>query len=94
MRSRKVVTLGTAERVRPVPTLLYAMAGRQALVSNAASRCRRFAAAGCRTIAIYEYTPFCNGPGDVKSRDRHAAELTLLSVVGAEAATLCCQKER
>jgi hypothetical protein len=26
--------------------------------------------------------------------DRHAAELTLLSVVGAEAATLCCQKER
>jgi hypothetical protein len=24
----------------------------------------------------------------------HAAELTLLSVVGAEAATLCCQKER
>ena len=26
--------------------------------------------------------------------DRHGAELTLLSVVGAEAATLCCQKER
>ena len=26
--------------------------------------------------------------------DRHAAELTLLSVVGAEAATLCCQRER
>ena len=26
--------------------------------------------------------------------DGHAAELTLLSVVGAEAATLCCQKER
>ena len=24
----------------------------------------------------------------------HAAELTLLSVVGAEAATLCCQRER
>jgi hypothetical protein len=24
----------------------------------------------------------------------HAAELTLLSVVGAKAATLCCQKER
>ena len=48
------------------------------------------------TIPIYEYTPFCNGPGDVKSppSDRHAAELTLLSVVGAEAATLCCQKER
>jgi hypothetical protein len=21
----------------------------------------------CRTVAIYEYTPFCNGPGDVKS---------------------------
>ena len=38
-----------------------------------------------------EYTPFCNGPDEVKSpRDRHAAELTLLSVVDAEAATLCC----
>jgi hypothetical protein len=38
-----------------------------------------------------EYTPFCNGPDEVKSpSDRHAAELTLLSVVGAEAATLCC----
>jgi hypothetical protein len=36
-----LLLLGTAERVRPVPTLLYAMAGRQALVSNAASRCRR-----------------------------------------------------
>jgi hypothetical protein len=24
---------------------------------------------------------------------RHAAELTLLSVVGAEAATLCCQRD-
>ena len=45
--------------------------------------------------AIYEYTSFCNGPGDVKSpRVMSRAELTLLSVVGAEAATLCCQKER
>jgi hypothetical protein len=26
--------------------------------------------------------------------DRHVAELTLLSVVSAEAATLCCQTER
>jgi len=24
-------------------------------------------ASDCRTIAIYEYTAFCNGPGDVKS---------------------------
>ena len=40
---------------------------------------------------MYEYTAFCNGPDEVKSpSDRHAAELTLLSVVGAEAATLCC----
>ena len=40
---------------------------------------------------VYEYTPFCNGPDEVKPPcDRHAAELTLLSVVGAEAATLCC----
>ena len=40
---------------------------------------------------VYEYTPFCNGPDEVKSpSDRHAAERTLLSVVGAEAATLCC----
>ena len=38
------------------------------------------------SVAIYEYTPFCNGRGDVKfPSDRHAAELTLLSVVGAEA---------
>jgi hypothetical protein len=34
---------------------------------------------------VYEYTPFCNGSP--------LAE-TLLSVVGAQAATLCCQKER
>jgi hypothetical protein len=41
--------------------------------------------------AFNEYTPFCNGPDEVKSpSDRHAAELTLLSVVSAEAATLCC----
>ena len=39
---------------------------------------------------VYEYTPFCNGPGDVKS----PLAQTLLSVVGAQAATLCCQKER
>jgi hypothetical protein len=32
---------GATEGVRPVPTPLYAMAGRQALVSKAASRCRR-----------------------------------------------------
>jgi hypothetical protein len=38
----------------------------------------RTLASDCQTIAIYEYTPFCNGPG---------AELTLVSVVGAEAAT-------
>src|SRR5262249_56515614 len=25
------------------------------------------AVSDCRTIAIYEYTAFCNGPGDVKS---------------------------
>jgi len=42
-------------------------------------------------LRVYEYTPFCNGPDEVKSpSDRRAAELTLLSVVGAEAATLCC----
>jgi hypothetical protein len=40
---------------------------------------------------VYEQTPFCNGPDEVKPPcDRRAAELTLLSVVGAEAATLCC----
>jgi hypothetical protein len=44
---------------------------------------------GVLDAAFYEYTPFCNGPDEVKSpSDRHAAELTLLSVVGAEAATL------
>ena len=42
-----------------------------------------------------EYTPFCNGPDEVKSPyDCHVAELTLLSVVSAEAATLCCQRAR
>src|SRR5262249_35918218 len=46
-------------------------------------------------LRVNEYTAFCNGPGDVKSpRVMSRAELTLLSVVGAEAATLCCQKER
>jgi hypothetical protein len=40
---------------------------------------------------FYEYTPFCNGPDEVKSPcDRHAAELTLPSVVDAGPATLCC----
>ena len=37
---------------------------------------------------IYGYTPFCNGPVDVKRPlDRHVAELMLLSVVDAKAAT-------
>jgi hypothetical protein len=37
---------------------------------------------------IYEYTPFCNGPVDVKRPlDRHVAELMLLSVVDVKAAT-------
>ena len=46
-------------------------------------------------MSAFEYTAFCNGPGDVKSpRVMSRAELTLLSVVGAEVATLCCQKER
>ena len=27
----------------------------------------RTSASDCWTVAIYEYTPFCNGPGDVKS---------------------------
>jgi hypothetical protein len=34
-----------------------------------------------------------NGPDDVKSPCGLAAGLLLLSEVGAEAATLCCQKE-
>jgi hypothetical protein len=47
------------------------------------------------TAGICEYTPFCNGPDEVKSPyDRHVAELTLLSVVSAEAATPCCRRER
>jgi len=44
-----------------------------------------------QSALINEYTAFCNGPDEVKSpNDRHAAELSLLSVVDAEAATLCC----
>jgi len=51
----------------------------------------RFAASSIGWRRVDEYTPFCNGPDEVKSpSDRRAAELTLLSVVGAEAATLCC----
>ena len=48
-----------------------------------------------RTLATerpedYGFTAFCNGPDEVKSpSDCHAAELTLLSVVSAEAATRC-----
>jgi len=39
MRSRKIVTCSALPKgVRPVLTLLYAMAGRQALVSKAASQ--------------------------------------------------------
>ena len=41
---------------------------------------------------FYKYTTFCNGPDEVKSP--YFAELTLLSVVSAEAATLCSQRER
>jgi len=45
MEGGKLLLLGTAEGVRPVPTLLYAMAGRQALVKakrpRAARRLRR-----------------------------------------------------
>ena len=41
-----------------------------------------------QTSTVYEYTPFCNGPVDVKRPlDRHVAELMLLSVVDAKAAT-------
>ena len=48
-----------------------------------------FSDLGC--AGFYEYTPFCNGPDEVKSpSDCHAAALTLLSVVDAKAATLCC----
>ena len=40
--------------------------------------------------ALFKFTAFCNGPDEVKSpSDCHAAELTLLSVVSAEAATRC-----
>jgi hypothetical protein len=71
--------------------------GGELLFSTARQTISRAAAAGWALEAqqtlnrIYEYTPFCNGPDEVKSpSDRHAAELTLLSVVSAEAATLCC----
>jgi hypothetical protein len=38
---------------------------------------------------------FCNGPDEVKSpSDRHAAELTLLSVGGAEAATMAVHRSQ
>jgi len=44
-----------------VPTLLYAMAGRQALVSTAASRCP-LAASDCRTMNIYACTHGADRP--------------------------------
>ena len=46
-------------------------------------------------LRVYEFTAFCNGPDEVgpdevkSPSDCHAAELTLLSVVSAEAATRC-----
>jgi hypothetical protein len=43
---------------------------------------------------VNEYAAFCNGPVDVNCSPIVTPPLTLLSVVGAEAATLCCQKER
>jgi len=53
-----------------------------------ASECKTDMACACMGVAIYEYTPFCNGPVDVKRPlDRHVAELMLLSVVDAKAAT-------
>src|SRR5215831_8152827 len=42
-QSGKLLLLGTAEGARPVRTLLYAMAGRQALVSKAALALPSFA---------------------------------------------------
>jgi hypothetical protein len=44
---------------------------------------------GMRSPPVVCFRPlFCNGPDEVKSpNDRHAAELSLLSVVSAEAAT-------
>jgi hypothetical protein len=45
-----------------------------------------------KTIPSRAVADYCNGPDEVESPpcDRHAAELTLLSVVDAKAATLCC----
>ena len=53
----KLLLLDTAEGVRPVPTLLYAMPGRQALIRKAASRCRRlWQPTIAEIIIIYECT--------------------------------------
>ena len=41
-----MLLLSTAEGVRPMPTLLYAMAGRQTLVTKASPRCLQMLATG------------------------------------------------
>jgi hypothetical protein len=49
---------------------------------NRSNRDVRFTPKSGHCQRFYEYTPFCNGPDEVKSpSDRHAAKLTLLSVV-------------
>ena len=45
-------------------------------------------------LRVNEYTAFCNGPGDVKSpRVMSCRRSRFCPWFGAEAATLCCQKE-
>src|SRR5262245_5445291 len=63
--------------------------GRAAIFYNSAWQCQR----SCDQISnVMSTRP--SVMGQVFPSDRHAAEHTLLSVVGAETATLCCQKER
>jgi hypothetical protein len=94
----------TAERTLDPARMLRESLNRGPELENSQGQTRSFSDVGSMSglpesghgWAIYEYTPFCNGPGDVKSPRVMvaAAELTLLSVVDAEAATLCCQRER
>ena len=64
IRNRKVVTADPA-----CAYLLYAMAGRQALVSKAASRCRRL-----RQPAIAEQSRFMSTRPGVAARRRRPAQ--------------------
>jgi hypothetical protein len=75
----------TLQPPRHIPTLPFATCGSvraMSVLTDSRIECGAF------------MSPRPSVMGPMSPSDRHAAELTLLSVVGAEAATLCCLRER